>query len=425
MLPPRPQKSGIGLALITLIGAVVMALVLALALVAMSRQQAEIEAKAQRIFDVAVPLVFESTRIIRGLERLARDGESILYIDDPAQRAVLRQRLHSLLDDGVLQGDGPMRKLIGDGFAVLDQSLADLGAKTAGARDRAVQRWGPVQSALFEASEKIGAEVSVSASNEADSIIETAHRAQRAVYLSSAAIALVSTVIVVFVYFAFTLPVLRLARDIRQARSGGELQTRSVLIRELQVLSGAVEGMATAHRDLEAARAQMEQMAHTDALTGLPNRRMFELRGEQEFSRVRRHREDLAAIAFDIDHFKRINDSFGHEAGDAVLRALAGFLLDTRRASDLPVARVGGEEFTMLIVHADQDSALAAAERVRAGIEALKVALPDGSTITCTASFGVAVLTDHDADLASLIQRADAALYKAKNSGRNCVVSAL
>ena len=79
----------------------------------------------------------------------------------------------------------------------------------------------------------------------------------------------------------------------------------------------------------------------------------------------------------------------------------------------------------MLIVHADQDSALAAAERVRAGIEALKVALPDGSTITCTASFGVAVLTDHDADLASLIQRADAALYKAKNSGRNCVVSAL
>lgn len=423
MKPQAQAKVSIGLALITSCIAILMGMVIAVSIFAIERQQSEIEAKAQRIFDVAMPMVFESTKIIRGLEWLARDGESILHIDSAVERLSRRSRLQSILEDGVLQGDSTTRALVAGSFSILDQNLADLNDHGTLARQRALQRWEPVKGALFAASEKVGAQVSTAASDEADSIVESSRTARQVVLISSAALALTTVAMVIFLFFGFARPILRLSRFIKSVHAGEQLRSTSVFIREIQILSDAAKELATAHRELEENRIAMERMAHTDALTGLPNRRMFELRGSQEFDRARRYGESLAVVAFDIDHFKHINDHFSHEGGDAVLKALAHYLLGAGRTTDLPAARVGGEEFTLLLVHATLEEAVITAQRIREGVEKLKVPMPGGDQISLTASFGVTAIRPTDADLATVLHRADLALYNAKNSGRNCVIA--
>jgi len=419
--PAKRAKRKVGLSLITTIASLVMALVIGAAVLSIGQQQSVIEDKAQRIFDVAMPMVFEGTRMVRGLERLARDGESILWIDSAAERAARRQQLSSIEGDAALQGDTGTRALVADSFAMLDRNLAELAANTMSARTRSLARWEPVKLALINESEKIVAEVSIAASDEADSIVETAHTARYVVMIASAALTLVAAAFGLFLYFAFTGPILRLTRALREVNSDRKLSDDNIFIRELQVLNDAAIELAVAHRELEATRSQLEQMAHTDALTGLANRRMFELRGNEEFERGRRYPEQLGVVAFDIDHFKQINDRFGHDGGDAVLRALGRLLQAFHRSADLPIARVGGEEFTMLLPHGTLDAAGKTAERVRQAIEQCAVDMPDGEPIHFTASFGVASLRPDDADLRALLHRADLALYQAKQRGRNRV----
>lgn len=420
---PKSVKTSrsFGLNLITSGVAVLMGLVIAAAVFFIERQQSQIESKAQRIFDVAMPMVFEATRMIRSLERLARDGESILWIEDRAERAERRQRLLNIEGDGALQGDSVKRALIAQSFAVLDQNLADLSAHGASARSRSLKRWEPIQLSLLNASESVGAEVSTAASDDAESIVQTANVARNIVLIASAAVALVAATLGFFLYVSFTRPILRLARFLNLVHEGDSLSTAHVYIRELQVLNDAAVELARAHRELKVTRGQLEQLAHTDALTGLANRRMFEIRGNEEFERSRRYAGALAVVAFDIDHFKDINDRFSHDGGDAVLRALGALLQVSARSADLPVARVGGEEFTMLLPQATLEMARDAAERIRQGIEQLEVSMPNGESIHFTVSVGVAACQPGDANLQTLLHRADLALYQAKEGGRNRV----
>jgi len=171
---------------------------------------------------------------------------------------------------------------------------------------------------------------------------------------------------------------------------------------------------------------QVEQTAITDALTGLFNRRGFLDLGEREFDRAMRFNRPLAALLFDIDHFKDVNDRFGHQTGDEVLKALADGLCRNSRAIDV-AGRYGGEEFVLLLPDTLPAKAIQTAERLRQSIADIRVpavpldgALPERA-IQVTASIGVAALTPEARDLAFLIDRADQAQYRAKRAGRNRV----
>ncbi|MES2296266.1 MAG: DUF484 family protein [Pseudomonadota bacterium] len=165
----------------------------------------------------------------------------------------------------------------------------------------------------------------------------------------------------------------------------------------------------------------------TDSLTGVYNRRYIDRRLLEEIARARRQSYRIACIYLDIDHFKRVNDSVGHQGGDEVLREVASRIKAELRLSDA-LARFGGEEFVVLLIDVDLDSAAHVAGRIRASIAGTPFALPDGSAIPVTVSLGVAVLDDFERDSVietvaqQLLAQADSALYQAKEGGRNQVV---
>lgn len=169
-------------------------------------------------------------------------------------------------------------------------------------------------------------------------------------------------------------------------------------------------------------RANLEQQASIDALTGVNNRRSFYELGEVELKRALRHKAPLAVLMLDADHFKKVNDNYGHAVGDMVLQDLAKTLVEILRGIDL-LGRIGGEEFAVLLPNTPLPQALEVAERLRLKLEERRVRLPDCGTIRFTVSIGVVMLTSEDPKLATLLQKADIALYRAKKMGRNRVVN--
>jgi diguanylate cyclase (GGDEF)-like protein len=158
-----------------------------------------------------------------------------------------------------------------------------------------------------------------------------------------------------------------------------------------------------------------ETRAATDALTGLANRRALEDTMRRMLAHAGRTVSPMAVLAIDLDHFKRVNDVYGHEQGDSVLAAVGDALASTVRASDF-VARYGGEEFIVLAPDTDGEAAMVVAEKLRRAIST--ISLPsDGGTIT--GSIGVAAFPEHGTDAEILLRAADRALYAAKERGRN------
>jgi diguanylate cyclase (GGDEF)-like protein len=164
--------------------------------------------------------------------------------------------------------------------------------------------------------------------------------------------------------------------------------------------------------------ARTVDMAETDALTGLYNRRKLEQRLREEIQRAQRSRKPLSLMLLDVDHFKNVNDTYGHAAGDAVLRALSDTLRREIRDIDL-VARVGGEEFMFLLPDTDADLALRVAERIRRALVVLTIDAPAQERLHVTASIGIACYPLHANGAEPLMAHADRALYAAKQLGRN------
>ena len=183
-------------------------------------------------------------------------------------------------------------------------------------------------------------------------------------------------------------------------------------------------GAELAKRNREAAllREKLREQAMHDQLTGLYNRHYVEEWFGLELRRAQRHGRPIAAIMLDIDHFKRFNDSFGHEAGDLVLRELAGVLGRSTRGSDV-ASRYGGEEFLVLLPECPFDAALRKAEQLREEVAKLELQYGDQRLGTVTVSLGVAAFPDHAKESAELLRHADEALYGAKGAGRNRVVA--
>jgi diguanylate cyclase (GGDEF)-like protein/PAS domain S-box-containing protein len=197
------------------------------------------------------------------------------------------------------------------------------------------------------------------------------------------------------------------------------------VITPLVEADGGTSGYVAVVRDTTEEHRREQQLldeALTDPLTGLCNRRGLERRWELLQPRPAPCSGHPFWIMIDIDHFKRVNDTYGHEAGDAVLKALAASLQLAAREGDV-AARLGGEEFVLLLPSATKEVAVAVAERLRGRVEALSVAT-GGSTVQVTASFGVSLQAQGE-DWSTALQRADVALYEAKRGGRNRVVLAV
>lgn len=169
------------------------------------------------------------------------------------------------------------------------------------------------------------------------------------------------------------------------------------------------------------ATSRLYEATVRDALTGAYNRHYFEERIASEFSFAQRHERPLSVLFIDADHFKLVNDTHGHAAGDEVLRALTKLILDTVRTEDV-VARIGGEEFVVIVRDIEPVGILAIAERVRSGVEGLHIEY-EGVTIPITISIGVATMSPETGypSAEGLVAQADAALYQAKETGRNRV----
>ena len=189
---------------------------------------------------------------------------------------------------------------------------------------------------------------------------------------------------------------------------------------ELLARAGVGRRVINLHRQIEAKNQLLEELALTDSLTSLPNRRAIEDWATRQLSGAARYGFALWIVLADLDHFKGINDAYGHEAGDTVLKKIAEILKFHSRKSDI-CGRVGGEEFLFSLSHITEDNVKRVIDRVRTDIESTKFAF-DGKNVTVTASFGAAGFEGGRApDLKRLISQADAALYSAKRRGRNCV----
>ncbi|MDH5656881.1 MAG: GGDEF domain-containing protein, partial [Spirochaetia bacterium] len=161
----------------------------------------------------------------------------------------------------------------------------------------------------------------------------------------------------------------------------------------------------------------------TDSLTGIFNRRYFMEIASKTFHACRRHRKSFSIVIADLDHFKSINDTYGHGAGDLVLKKFANYFQEELRESDV-LARFGGEEFIALLPDTTEQQSLVMIERIRKGLSELKIDIEDNRAICITASFGISEFRDSDENYESIFLRADRALYQAKESGRNSVILA-
>jgi len=208
-----------------------------------------------------------------------------------------------------------------------------------------------------------------------------------------------------------------LAALLSLALLAGFIQTRTASLRRRRAELEKLVEKRTA--ELVAANERLEALATTDGLTGVFNRRRFMELAVQELERTRRLGQPLCVVLSDLDNFKRINDSYGHLAGDAVLRVTAArFRAACRRIDTL--ARYGGEEFIILMPATDLDAALAASERLRSSIASQPIPI-ETTELQVTVSIGIACWTGGLESLERLIDRADKALYAAKQGGRNRV----
>ena len=208
--------------------------------------------------------------------------------------------------------------------------------------------------------------------------------------------------------------------DERRTRDGGVAGVRS----DVTDLVHREQALTALNQRLDELNAELSRLSETDALTGLANRRQFDRRLAEECARSARHGAPLALLMLDVDHFKRYNDHHGHPAGDACLRQVAEALSGSaRRPADL-VARIGGEEFAMLLPHHTADEARTQAERCVAALQAAALPHGDSPLSRCvTLSIGIAEISaaQTGCSAAELLAAADAALYRAKQAGRDRV----
>ncbi|WP_428825475.1 PAS domain S-box protein [Azonexus sp. IMCC34842] len=211
-----------------------------------------------------------------------------------------------------------------------------------------------------------------------------------------------------------------LEETLENARGIHSFLTSKFPLRNEEGKINGVCGIATDITERKKIQNEIERLSQIDLLTNLANRRHFMALAEREFARAVRYKGELSVLMIDADHFKNVNDSYGHKAGDAVLATLGEILRTSLRDVDI-AGRIGGEEFAVVLPETGTDEAFDVAERIRTCIAASSIPVQDGTPLKVTVSIGISKFTDEGSSIEILMDRADEQLYLAKRSGRNKV----
>lgn len=202
--------------------------------------------------------------------------------------------------------------------------------------------------------------------------------------------------------------------------SAGMVHSLAFIVMDIFILGSA---FGYVWIDTKLLELDLRRQARIDPLTGTLNRRALEAEIETEMARVSRGGPPFSMIMLDLDHFKRLNDTYGHKAGDITLIRIADFVRSTLRQQDM-IARFGGEEFILILPETPKATALEVGERLRAGIEAMRIPTSGNRIVQITSSFGVSTFGEDSDEWQNLVELTDQALYRAKQSGRNRVMPA-
>lgn len=391
----------------------------AVAVVLLGLDQQRVIDATNRLQEQTVPEIIRFQRLARNLEQLRQEGERIFAVSSHASRqqsmfvVTLIASHPSVLDHAAAaQLARETEQFLGD---VVRQASTDV-------RRPAVyyDEWQRIAARLG----MLVDDISVQGINLANSDLNVVTNAmQLARYKLIAALLLVVGFLLAFMILVrrhLIHPLQRINEalsTLSAERPAPEFKPSTM--REIQVVEDALREHHALLIQNDEARQVLEKLANKDGLTGLMNRRHFMQSAEVELQRAQRYRRPVTVAMADLDFFKKLNDTYGHAAGDAVLRAFADLVRDTLRQSDF-VCRYGGEEFAFLFPEIGPLETEKLAERLRARCDAMAVPLPDGRSIKATVSMGLADASECPIEIA--LKRADEALYEAKRLGRNRVV---
>lgn len=415
---PIRGRVGAGRAFIALAGIFVGLFGLVVLLIWLDQQK--VLDATNRLQDDTVPEIIRYQRLSRNLEQLRQEGERVFAVSSPQARqqalfvATLVASHPSVLDHR------PAAELARQ----VERFLAEVLRQSAG-DEKAIAR-------NYEAWQQLSAQVSLLVDDVSIQGVNLASRDLREVnaamqvarYKLIAVVLLAGIFLAIFLFFvrqALIHPLQNIFRKLSQLSVDHPPPAfPPARLLEIQAVEESIVELHASMVANDEARKQLELLANRDGLTGLINRRHFMLLAEQELARAQRYRRPLTVGMADLDHFKRLNDTYGHAAGDAVLKSFAAQVGDTLRQSDL-VCRYGGEEFAFLFPEVAIDEAMRLAERLRERFSAFEIAIPDGRLVRVTFSMGLADATS--LPLEGALKRADEALYEAKRSGRNRIAA--
>lgn len=399
--------------------AVIFVVTFGLAVILLAGDQQHVVEATGRLQDKTLPEIIRYQRLARNLEQLRQEGERIFAVNSHAARQQAMFVVTLIASHpSILEHPGAARLA-----REAEQFLGKVVSQSAQDEKRPATFYEEWQRLAARLGMQVD-DVSIEGINLAGKDLEQASVAmQLARYKLVAVLLLVGAFLVVFVVLVRRHLIQPLQR-IDRALSGLSPEQPAPVFSVSRMLEiQAVEEAIREHHALliqnEEIRRGLEALANKDGLTGLMNRRFFMQSAEVELQRAQRYRRPVTVAMADLDYFKKLNDTYGHAAGDTVLRVFAERVRDTLRQSDL-VCRYGGEEFAFLFPEISTRETGHLAERLRASCADNDVELPDGRRVKVTVSIGLADASECPIEIA--LKHADVALYEAKAQGRNRVV---
>ncbi len=399
--------------------ATVFALFFGVVVALLAHNQQQVLASAEHLQQTTVPEIIRHQRLARNLDQLRHEGESVFSASSNEARQQALFVVMLIASHPSILDYAPAAELTRDSerFLIETGRLASEDPRQLALRHK---EWQRLSTRLSLAVDDL---LTRGASQATNDLAEMSATMQLAHYKLLGALALVSG----FLLLLLLLLKRHLIRPLQQIdRSLSSLSVDSPApefpdgqLAEIHAVEEATRRLHASLVSNDAARRELEQLANRDGLTGLMNRRHFLASASAELRRAQRYQHPVAVALGDLDFFKRLNDTYGHGAGDQVLRTFAGFLGDSVRHSDL-VCRYGGEEFAFLFPESTVEQAHVLLERFRQRLSELDIRLPDGLLVRITLSIGLADASHLPIETA--LQHADFALYEAKRLGRNRII---
>ena len=374
--------------------------------------QSVLQATTARLQDEALPYAVERQRLARNLEVLRLEGERVMAGRTPQARQQALFVVALMASHPSLLEDPAVRRLSQETETFLNRV-----ARNGSVDADSLAEWKRISQRIS----LLADDISVDGISRADTDVrQMAAVTQQARYKLRAVLVLVLIFLaglLILIRRAFIRPLQQIDADLAAIDDPEEPPpSQPKNLHEIRAIESAIGQLRTVMREKDEARRELEALAATDMLTGLNNRRNFMHLAEAEFGRAQRYGRPIAVALADLDHFKRINDRYGHNGGDIALIAFADLVRDTLRTTDI-ACRYGGEEFAFVFPETTPQEALVLTERMRSALEARSVPLPDGRLIHFTMSVGIADGVGCALEVA--LRHADDALYVAKEAGRN------